>query len=54
MHVGSRVFDRSQAQRYDGGLAYYGKDDFTAFTLRKIGEYYNPCDGLISLTDIAG
>ncbi|MBV9646423.1 MAG: hypothetical protein JO043_03070, partial [Candidatus Eremiobacteraeota bacterium] len=51
---GTRVLDGSQAQRYDGGIAYYTKDDFDSFTLRKIGQYYNPYDGLISLTDIAG
>jgi hypothetical protein len=51
---GTNVLDASQAERYDGGLAYYGKDDFTAFTMRKLGTYYAPYDGLISLTDIAG
>lgn len=42
------------ALRYDGEIAYYTKDDYTSFTLRKIGQYYNPYDGLIALTDIAG
>jgi hypothetical protein len=51
---GTQVLDGSNAQRYDGGVAYYGKDDYSSFTMRKIGEYYNPYDGLISLTDIAG
>jgi hypothetical protein len=52
--TGTNVLDGASAQRYDGGFAYYGKDDFTSFTMRKIGQYYNPYDGLISLTDIAG
>lgn len=51
---GTQVLDGANAQRYDGGGAYYSKDDYDSFTLRKIGEYYNPYDGLISLTDIAG
>ncbi|MEO6989947.1 MAG: DUF5916 domain-containing protein [Candidatus Baltobacteraceae bacterium] len=51
---GSLVHDASQAQRYDGGVAYYTKDDYDSFTMRKIGQYYNPYDGLVSLTDIAG
>lgn len=51
---GSNVLDGSQAQRYDGGVAWYTKNDFDSFTMRKIGQYYNPVDGLISLTDISG
>jgi hypothetical protein len=51
---GTQVLNGSQAQRYDGGLAYYTKDDYDSFTMRKIGQYYDPYDGLISLTDISG
>jgi hypothetical protein len=51
---GTQVLDGSQAQRYDGGLSWYTKDDFDSFTMRKIGQYYDPYDGLISLTDISG
>jgi hypothetical protein len=51
---GTQVLNGSQAQRYDGGVAYYTKNHFDSFTLRKIGQYYNPVDGLISLTDISG
>jgi hypothetical protein len=51
---GTNVVAGNQAQRYDGGVAYYSKDDYDSFTMRKIGQYYNPYDGLISLTDISG
>jgi hypothetical protein len=52
--TGTNVLAGSRAQRYDGGFAYYSKDDFDSFTLRKIGQFYNPVDGLFSLTDITG
>jgi hypothetical protein len=51
---GTNVLAGNQAQRYDGGVAYYSKDDYDSFTLRKVGQYYDPYDGLVSLTDIAG
>lgn len=51
---GTNVLDVSRAARYDGGAAYYTKDDYDSFTMRKLGKYYNPADGLISLTDISG
>jgi len=51
---GTNVLDASQAQRYDGGFAYSTKNDFDAFTMRKIGEYYNPYDGYVALTDLSG
>jgi hypothetical protein len=51
---GSNVLDPSQAQRYDAGFAYNTKNDFDAFTIRKVGRYYSPYDGFVSLTDLAG
>ncbi len=42
------------AQRYDAGFAYYGKDDFDAISLRKVGASYSPYDGFVQLSDIAG
>jgi Domain of unknown function (DUF5916) len=51
---GTNVLDATQAQRYDGGFAYNTKNDFDAFTMRKIGEFYNPYDGFMTLTDLSG
>ena len=51
---GTNVLDGARASRYDGGVAYYSKDDYDSITMRKIGQYYNPADGLLSLTDISG
>lgn len=51
---GSNVLLGDQAQRYDGGTFVYTNTFGAAFSMRKVGYYYNPADGLVQHPDIAG
>ncbi len=51
---GSNVAASNQAQRYDGGAYVYTNTFGAALSMRKIGYYYNPVDGLVQHPDIAG
>ena len=51
---GTNVLAAAQGQYEDAGVAWYTKDDFDAFTMRKLGTYYSPVDGYVQLPDIAG
>jgi hypothetical protein len=51
---GSNVLEGDQAQYYDGGTYFYTNTFGTAFSMRKIGYFYDPADGLVQHPDIAG
>jgi Domain of unknown function (DUF5916) len=51
---GSNVLVPDQAQRYDGGAYIYTNTFGAAFSMRKVGYFYNPVDGLVQHPDIAG
>jgi len=51
---GTNVLAGNQAQRYDGGIYYYTNTVGAAFSMRKVGEFYDPVDGFIQHPDIAG
>jgi hypothetical protein len=51
---GTNVLAGNQAQRYDAGLFYYTNTLGLAVSARKVGEFYNPIDGLIQHPDIEG
>jgi hypothetical protein len=51
---GTNVLDPSRAQRYDGGAYFYTNSFGFAASARKVGEYYDPVDGLVQHPDIAG
>jgi len=51
---GTNVADGAQGQRYEAGFGYYGPTTFFGGSIRKLGTYYNPYDGYVNLTDIAG
>jgi hypothetical protein len=51
---GTLVKDPSQAQRYDAGFYLYWPTFGAGASIRKIGEYYDPLDGYVQQTDIAG
>ena len=51
---GTFVQDGARAQRYEGGFNYYSPTSSLQAELRKVGEFFNPVDGLIFHPDIAG
>jgi hypothetical protein len=51
---GTNVLDGSRAQRYEGGVGYYTPTLQVSGVLRKVGEYFNPVDGIVQHPDIAG
>ncbi|MEO6990925.1 MAG: DUF5916 domain-containing protein [Candidatus Baltobacteraceae bacterium] len=51
---GSNVAIPNQAQRYDGGFYVYNNTAGFSMSSRKIGYYYDPADGFVQHTDIAG
>lgn len=51
---GTNVRDPSDNKRSDFGLGYEPPNLFVGFSLRKIGTYYNPVDGIVSHPGIAG
>jgi hypothetical protein len=51
---GSLVTDGSQAERYDGGIMYNSTTLNVVASMRKIGADYDPLDGYVQHTDIAG
>jgi len=51
---GTNVLAGNQAQRYDGGFYYYTNTFGFAASSRKVGQYYEPVDGLVQHADIAG
>ena len=51
---GTNVLAGNQAQRYEGGVNFYTPTSSIQAELRKVGQYFNPADGLIFHPDIAG
>lgn len=51
---GTFVQAGNRAQRYEGGFNLYTPTSSVQFELRKVGQYFNPVDGLIFHPDIAG
>lgn len=51
---GSNVLAGDQAQRYEAGVNLYTPTSSLQMELRKIGQYFNPVDGIIFHPDIAG
>lgn len=51
---GTQVPAGNRAQRYEGGFNIYTPTSSVQFELRKVGQYFNPVDGLIFHPDIAG
>lgn len=51
---GTNVIAGDRAQRYETGVNFYTPTSSIALGLRKVGEYFNPVDGLIFHPDIAG
>lgn len=51
---GTNVAAGDRAQRYETGVNLYSPTGQVAFTLRKIGQYYNPVDGFVAHPDVAG
>ncbi len=51
---GSNVLIANQAQRYDAGMGLYSNTFAIGGSIRKIGLYYNPADGIIQHPDVAG
>jgi hypothetical protein len=51
---GTNVLAGDRAQRYETGVNWYTPTSSVAVGLRKIGQYYDPVDGLIFQPDIAG
>jgi hypothetical protein len=51
---GTNVLAGDRAQRYETGVNFYTPTSSIAVGLRKVGQYYNPVDGLIFQPDIAG
>lgn len=51
---GTLVADGARAQRYETGFNWYSPTSSVQFTLRKVGQYFNPYDGIIFHPDIAG
>ncbi|MBV9271492.1 MAG: hypothetical protein JO165_10375 [Candidatus Eremiobacteraeota bacterium] len=52
--AGRNVLAGNQAQRYDGGAFVYTNTFGVAFSMRKVGFFYNPVDGFVQHPDIAG
>jgi hypothetical protein len=51
---GTLVTDASQATRKEVGMGFYGRNGGIYGALRRIGAQYNPLDGFMQHTDIAG
>ena len=51
---GTLVLDPSRAQRYEAGFYFYWPTFGVGASERKVGEYYDPLDGYVQQTDIAG
>jgi hypothetical protein len=51
---GTNVLAGNRAQRYETGVNFYSPTSSIELGLRKIGQYYNPVDGLFFQPDIAG
>lgn len=51
---GTNVLDGSRAQRYEAGAGYYTPTTQINAVLRKVGQYFNPVDGIVQHPDIAG
>ena len=51
---GSNVLVGNRAQRYEAATYLFTNTLGAAFAARKIGQYYNPADGLVQHPDIAG
>ncbi len=51
---GTNVLAGNRAQRYETGVNFYTPTSSVALGLRKVGQYFNPVDGLIFQPDIAG
>jgi len=51
---GTNVLDLSDNKRSDFGIGYTPPNFFVGFSIRKIGTYYNPFDGIVSHPGIAG
>lgn len=51
---GTNVLAGDQAQRYEAGVNFYTPTSSLQAELRKVGQYFDPADGLIFHPDIAG
>lgn len=51
---GTNVLAGDQAQRYEAGVNFYTPTSSIQAELRKVGEYFDPVDGIIFHPDIAG
>lgn len=51
---GTRVLDPTQGDRLDFGSGMYGQNWFVGGSLRKVGQYYTPYDGIVQHPGIAG
>lgn len=51
---GTSVRNRQDAQRYEAGFGIYSPTSFFGGAIRKVGTYYNPFDGTLSLSGIGG
>jgi len=51
---GTAVLDTNDNKRSDFGIGYTPPNFFAGFSMRKIGTYYNPFDGIVSHPGIAG
>lgn len=51
---GTNVLDQNDNKRSDFGIGYEPPNTFVGASLRKVGTYYNPVDGIVSHPGIAG
>ena len=51
---GSNVLDAGRAQRYEAGAEFYTPTMSVFGVLRKVGQYFDPVDGIVQHPDIAG
>jgi hypothetical protein len=51
---GTNVLDGARAQRYEACASYYTPTSSISAAIRKVGEYFNPVDGIVQHPDIAG
>lgn len=51
---GTAVLDSNDNRRSDFGIGYEPPNLFVGFSIRKIGTYYNPFDGIVAHPGIAG
>ena len=51
---GTNVLAGNRAQRYDGGMSYSTNTFAFAASAREVGRYYEPVDGFVQHSDIAG